>query len=382
MAGPESVPTYPQAEDSPSFPTFKELLFGEAPSREVESKSHGTTLLDTNIVRNTRDLWLNGFGWQEASIECRLGNLILGPGPGLGEVVALYGAAERAWKRRTRELNAREFFEHVLACSDLFGNRALAVEVFTRGRVPGKEPRASTVLDQMVAGGDLLFHDFVEEFVSTQVEPRYCVLLKIHEALISSRDQNAALGFIDYCTDVIDFAPGLELVLDVTLLAPSTMLTQHGKAVRKVAGVVVKPGNNNPHRAAWGAAWDLTFVRVRKCLDFLTHGFSMPCKPPFRIVTAEGAIAAIHDSVKFGPTMNDVLGITAVAPSAEPGILYTDDRLMAAGSKLSNRFDNLIYERMVTKISRPNPDESQARERINAEIVRFGNVFPERDIQQ
>jgi hypothetical protein len=269
----------------------------------------------------------------------------------------------------------------VLAC-DLFGNRALAVEVFTRGRVPGKEPRASTVLDQMVAGGDLLFHDFVEEFVSTQVEPRYCVLLKIHEALISSRDQNAALGFIDYCTDVIDFAPGLELVLGVTLLAPSTMLTQHGKAVRKVAGVVVKPGNNNPHRAAWGAAWDLTFVRVRKCLDFLTHGFNMPCKPPFRIVTAEGAIAAIHDSVKFGPTMNDVLGITAVAPSAEPGILYTDDRLMAAGSKLSNRFDNLIYERMVTKISRPNPDESQARERINAEIVRFGNVFPERDIQQ
>ena len=119
MAGPESVPTYPQAEDSPSFPTFKELLFGEAPSREVESKSHGTTLLDTNIVRNTRDLWLNGSGWQEASIECRLGNLILGPGPGLGEVVALYGAAERAWKRRTRELNAREFFEHVLACSDL-----------------------------------------------------------------------------------------------------------------------------------------------------------------------------------------------------------------------------------------------------------------------
>ena len=108
----------------------------------------------------------------------------------------------------------------------------------------------------------------------------------------------------------------------------------------------------------------------------------MPCKPPFRIVTAEGAIAAIHDSVKFGPTMNDVPGITAVAPSAEPGILYTDDRLMAAGSKLSNRFDNLIYERMVTKISRPNPDESQARERINAEIVRFGNVFPERDIQQ
>jgi hypothetical protein len=86
-------------------------------------------------------------------------------------------------------------FEHVLAGSDLFGNRALAVEVFTRGRVPGKEPRASTVLDQMVAGGDLLFHDFVEEFVSTQVEPRYCVLLKIHEALISSRDQNAALGF-------------------------------------------------------------------------------------------------------------------------------------------------------------------------------------------
>ena len=57
--------------------------------------------------------------------------------------------------------------------------------------------------------------------------------------------------------------------------------------------------------------------------------------------------------------MNYVLGITAVAPSAEPGILYTDDRLMAAGSKLSNRFDNLIYERMVTKISRPNPDESQ-----------------------
>jgi hypothetical protein len=37
---------------------------------------------------------------------------------------------------------------------------------------------------------------------------------------------------------------------------------------------------------------------------------------------------------------------------------------------------------MVTKISRPNPDESQARERINAEIVRFGNVFPEQDIQQ
>ncbi len=100
MTDPESVPTYPQAEDSSSLPTFKELLFGETPSRVVESKSRGTTLLDTNVVRNTRDLWLHGFGKQEASTECRLGNLILGPG--LGEVVALYGAAERAWKRRTR----------------------------------------------------------------------------------------------------------------------------------------------------------------------------------------------------------------------------------------------------------------------------------------
>ncbi len=108
----------------------------------------------------------------------------------------------------------------------------------------------------------------------------------------------------------------------------------------------------------------------------------MPCKPPFRIVTAEGAIAAIHDSFKFAPTMNDLLGLTAAAPGAEPGIFHTDDRLLAAGSKLSNRFDNLIYERIVTKISRPNPDESQIRAGINAEIVRFGNVFPEREIQQ
>jgi hypothetical protein len=107
----------------------------------------------------------------------------------------------------------------------------------------------------------------------------------------------------------------------------------------------------------------------------------MPCKPPFRIVTAEGAISAIHDSFKFGPTMNDLLGLTAVAPEAEPGIFYTDDRLLAAGSKLSNRFNNLIYERIVTKLSRPNPDESQAREVINAEIVRFGNVFPEGKIK-
>ncbi len=252
MTDPESVPTYPQAEDSSSLPTFKELLFGETPSSEVESKSRGTTLLDTNVVRKTRDLWLNGFGKQEASIECRLGNLILGPGPGLGEVVALYGAAERAWKRRTRELNATEFFEHLFACSEMFGNRALAAEVFTRGRMPGKDPKVSTVLDQMVAGGALAFQSYVEDFVLTQVEPRYCVLLKIHEALISSRNQNAALSFIDYCTDVLDFAPGLELVLGVTLLAPSTMLTQHGKAIRNVAGVVVKPGNRNPHRGGLG----------------------------------------------------------------------------------------------------------------------------------
>ena len=382
MNDPESASTYPQAEDSPSFPTFKELLFGETPSSEAEPKSRGTTLLDTNVVRNTRDLWLNGFGKQEASIECRLGNLILGPGPGLGEVVALYGAAERAWKRRTRELNAREFFEHLYACSEMFGNRILAAEVFTQGRVPGKDPKASTVLDQMVAGGALAFQSYIEDFVLTQVEPRYCVLLKIHEALISSRDQNAALSFIDYCTDVIDYAPGLELVLGVTLLAPSTMLTQHGKAIRKVASVVVKPGSRNPHRAAWGAAWDLTLVRVRRCLDSLTHVFNMPCKPPFRIVTAEGAIAAIHNSFKFGPTMNDLVGLPDAAPVAEPGIFYTDDHLLVTGSKLSDRFDNLIYERLVTKISRPDIDESQIRAGINAEIVRFVNIFPEREIQQ
>ena len=234
----------------------------------------------------------------------------------------------------------------------------------------------------MVAGGALAFQSYVEDFVSTQVEPRYCVLLKIHEALISSQNQNAALSFIDYCTDVLDFAPGLELILGVTLLAPSTMLTQHGKAIRTVAGVVVKPGNKNPHRAAWGAAWDLTLVRVRQCLDSLTRVFKMPCKPPLRIVTAEGAIAAIHDSFKFGPTMNDLVGVPAATPSAEPGILYTDDRLLTAGSKLSNRFDHLIYERIVTKFSRPNLDESQIRAGINAEIVRFGHVFPEREISQ
>ncbi len=378
MSESESSSQYSQASDSSSAPEYRKIIFGESSPGDDVAVSRGTTLLDTNVVRNTRDLWLNGFRRQDPSTECRLGNLILGPS--VGEVVPLYGAAERAWKRRTRELNAGEFFEHLMACGELFGNRSLAVEVFTEGKVPGREPRAEALLVQMVAGGGQLFQGVVEDFVLTQVEPRYCVLLKIHELLAGPCTQASPMLLIDYCTEALDFVPGLELVLGICLLAPSTMLTKAGKEVRKVAGVVVKPGNATPHRAAWGGAWDLTFVRVRQSLNALTTATGLQCPPPFRIITAETAVAAIHDAFSFVPPLAEIFGSEAAVLDAGPEVFSMKDELLRAGSKLSRRFSDLPFERILSIASRSDTHADRERSRLDAELARFSIVFPEQDL--
>lgn len=366
------APAYSQA-TSPG--SYRHLFFPGA--IDPVDEGPGTTLLDTNVVRSLRDLWRGGSGHLSNDVESRVRRLI--SGPALGNVLPHFGAAERAWRRRSSTLEQAEFSEHLVACIEMLG-ADLRSAIASGHLAPLAARPASAAQRQLRTQVDLVtqaFASFFEYWAYTEVEPRYAVLLKVHSLLQRRGKASVAIELLEWAADELDFTPALEIVLGCVLLAPRDVLTPYGRALRAPAEGVIKPwAGAKTRRVCWGAAWDLALTRVRRQVETYAKLFEQNCPGPFTIVTADTPITKVHRAFMQTPRLGDLVEVRF---DVSAGLdLYRSDQLFTPGSKLAARLESQPWERVAKAIERDGwPERKRHGDSISAQLSVLHAQFPE-----
>ncbi|SDF34947.1 hypothetical protein SAMN05660485_03178 [Blastococcus fimeti] len=361
-------PTYPQAQGPDEY---YHLLLDPADIPAGQT-TPGSSLLDTNVVRNIRDYWRNPSGQRGVSLE-RL--VRLRRGSSLGDINALWGAGERAWQRHTHDLHHEKFFEHVIAVQDFFSSDIDRIRPKTDEDVAELIAPSSRSRDACLA-----FEGFFRDIVESEIRPAFAVILKVHEILqLTGPAEPSALSFLDWLSVRLNWAPALEQMLGVVLLAPTELLNAEGRRLKDVAAALFKPGKKDGAvgTAAWGTAWDLAFLRVRRRMEqfspnMLTTGALPPT--PYRLVSNEAALIHAFGAIAQSPYLGDLVTVNDDLSRSIDG--FVSDPWLIAGSALHRRMADFPMERARAMIFRGSiPAGATTHQALLDELERLKALF-------
>jgi hypothetical protein len=393
---------YPQAQGPDAY----WHLLVEPGDIPTQSSAAGTTLLDTNIVRNIYD-------FSRTPSKPRQDKNLLQDlhrrKTTLGQINPLWGAAEFAWQRHTNDWNHEKFLMSLRAVDRFFAATDIdAVDLADPAPESGEKlaELLATVKTLFAAAGidagdradfdpkskedlialvlELLFSELIQD----EIVPNFSILLKaVDELQTNGTKASSARGYLDWLSHDIDHAPMFETVLGVALLSPSAMLSSHGRHVKRLAQDILKPNKTGPSaaRAAWGAAWDMAFLRVRRRMEKASPSqFGTPPQdpaPPFRLFTNEQSLVEAFEHFILAPRMSDIVTLkedaTAKVEAYASAPLFADE----AASSLGGRMKNFYIERAQSMIKRESYEGlPQARRKLDAVRAtlqhKFGDVLP------